>query len=334
MTINSVDTKTLMVEESAAGERLDKFLSSRLPDLSRSRVQSLLAQGMVTLAGTVIDDASQKVKPGQKFHLVIPEPTPTHMVAQEIALDIVYEDRDLLVINKQAGLTVHPAPGHPDMTLVNALLAHCGNSLSGIGGVSRPGIVHRIDKDTTGLMVVAKHDIAHNILSGQLADRRLSRIYQAVCWGTPSPASGTITGNIGRSITNRQKMAVVKTGGKPATTHYKLLQDFAVASLVECTLETGRTHQIRVHMLKLGHPLVGDPSYGQSTESRLRANQYKQLSPTIREALLAFNRQALHATRMGFVHPKSGKLMQFTAPLPEDMQQLLDRLQEQKGCFS
>ena len=320
--MNSVDTNIVVVEETASGLRLDKFLSERLPDLSRSRIQSLLSQGMVTLQGVVIADSSAKVKPGQQYHLTIPEPVATHMLAQAIALDIVYEDRDLLVINKQAGLTVHPAPGHPDMTLVNALLAHCGDSLSGIGGVSRPGIVHRIDKDTSGLMVVAKHDIAHNILSAQLADRSLSRIYHAVCWGTP-PAKGSVTGNIGRSTVNRQKMAVVKTGGKAATTHYQCLQDFTIASLVECKLETGRTHQIRVHMTHLGHPLIGDPAYGQPTSQRLKSNQYKTLQPPTRSALLTFNRQALHAAQMGFIHPTSGTPMQFTAPLPEDMQELI-----------
>lgn len=321
-----LDTKTLIVEDDAAGERLDKFLSSRLPEFSRSRIQALLAQGMVTLAGNVISDASQKVKPTQIFQLTIPEAVPTHMVAQDIALDVIYEDKDLLVINKQAGLTVHPAPGHPDNTLVNALLAHCGESLSGIGGVSRPGIVHRIDKDTSGLLVVAKHDVAHNALSAQLADRTLSRTYQAVCWGTPTPAKGTITGNIGRSISNRQKMALLKTGGKPAVTHYTALEDFTLASLVECKLESGRTHQIRVHMTHIGHPLIGDPLYGQSTESRLKSGAAKNLVPPMRAALLGFQRQALHAIKMGFIHPRSAKYVEFHAPLPEDMRELIASL--------
>jgi len=323
---NVIDTKMVMVDESASGERLDKFLSSRLPDFSRSRIQALLSQGMLTLQGQVITDASAKVKSGQRYNLVIPAAIPTHMIAQEIALDVVYEDNDLLVINKQAGLTVHPAPGHPDNTLVNALLAHCGESLSGIGGVTRPGIVHRIDKDTSGLLVVAKHDIAHNMLSAQLADRSLSRTYHAVCWGAPNPKQGTIKGNIGRSITNRQKMAVVLSGGKPATTHYQTLETFAVASLIECKLETGRTHQIRVHLMQQGHPLVGDPLYGATTESRLKNNLYKKLDDEAKSALLNFKRQALHATRMGFIHPSSGKLMEFQAAMPEDMQILISKL--------
>jgi len=326
--MDSVDTKMVMVEEDAGGERLDKFLSTRLPDLSRSRIQALLAQGMVTLAGNVIDDASLKVKPGQKFHLVIPAATPTHMLAQDIALDVIYEDKDLLVINKQAGLTVHPAPGHPDNTLVNALLSHCGTSLSGIGGVMRPGIVHRIDKDTSGLLVVAKHDTAHNMLSAQLADRTLSRTYHAVCWGIPSNAKATIKGNIGRSITNRQKMAMVKTGGKPAVTHYEMREEFGIASLIECKLETGRTHQIRVHMLHINHPLIGDPAYGQSAESRLKSGQYKSLHSSVRNALLGFDRQALHAIRMGFIHPRTMKPVEFSAPLPDDMQALLAALRQ------
>ncbi|MDX2074049.1 MAG: RluA family pseudouridine synthase [Alphaproteobacteria bacterium] len=328
--MESPDTKILVVEDDASGERLDKFLSSRLPDFSRSRIQALLAQGMVTLSGKVIEDAAQKVKPAQRVTLTIPAATPTHMVAQDIALDVVYEDADLLIINKQAGLTVHPAPGHPDNTLVNALLAHCGDSLSGIGGVSRPGIVHRIDKDTSGLLVVAKHDVAHNALSAQLADRSLSRTYQAVCWGKPAPAHGTVTSNIGRSPTNRQKMAVVKTGGKPAVTHYRTLEDFGVASLVECKLESGRTHQIRVHMLHLGHPLLGDPIYGQATSSRLKSGQYKNMPAEMREALIAFDRQALHAIRMGFIHPRSGKHVEFHAPLPEDFKNLIEQLSAAK----
>jgi 23S rRNA pseudouridine1911/1915/1917 synthase len=326
MMTNSVDTRIVVVDESASGERLDKFLSSQLPDLSRSRIQTLLAQGMVALSGVVITDASLKVKPAQKFYLTIPEASTTHMLPQDIALDIIYEDKDLLVINKQAGLTVHPAPGHPDNTLVNALLSHCGDSLSGIGGISRPGIVHRIDKDTSGLLVVAKHDVAHNALSAQLADRSLSRTYQAVCWGMPKPPKGIITGNIGRSISNRQKMAVLRVGGKPATTHYRTLENYAMCSLIECKLETGRTHQIRVHMLQQGNPLVGDPLYGNTTESRLKANIGKSLSKEARAALLSFNRQALHAIHMGFIHPRTGKHMEFDTPMPDDMQKLIAAL--------
>lgn len=328
--MDTIDTKMLMVDEADAGGRLDKFLSAKLPDMSRNRIQTLIAQGHITIGGAVVSDSATKIKSGQKFHLVIPASVPTHMEAQAIPLDIIFEDTDVIVINKQAGLTVHPGSGNPDNTLVNALLAHCGDTLSGIGGVERPGIVHRIDKDTTGLLVVAKNDSAHNLLSEQLATRTLKRTYTAVCWGVPKPSTGTITGNIGRSISNRQKMTVVRTGGKPAVTHYKMISSAQslVASVVECNLETGRTHQIRVHMLHIGHPLVGDATYGASTESRLKANAAKSLPKGTREALLAFNRQALHASKMGFVHPRTKKMMEFFAPLPKDMQLLIDAVSE------
>lgn len=324
---------TVTVSEQDANARLDRFLAASLPELSRSRVQALIAQGCVTSGGAIIEDASGKVKPGQVFTVKIPEIVPSHILPQEIALDIVYEDEHLLVINKQAGLTVHPAPGNYDNTLVNALLSHCGASLSGIGGVARPGIVHRIDKDTTGLLVVAKHDAAHIALSAQLAERTLKRIYAAITWGAPSPVQGTITGNIGRSMSNRQKMAVLRSGGKEAVTHYTTRESFApggmknpLASLVECRLETGRTHQIRVHLTHIGHPLVGDQTYGQSTQNRLNNNNYKALPNNAREALLSFRRQALHARALTLLHPVSGKSMSFECPLPEDMQALLDAL--------
>lgn len=327
--MHSNDVKIITVEPHEGGTRLDKFLTVRLPEFSRSRLQSLIEGGQLTLQGVIIHDSSSKVKTGQEFHLTIPEPTVSHMLPQNIALDVVYEDEDLLVINKQAGLTVHPAPGHPDNTLVNALLAHCGESLSGIGGVSRPGIVHRIDKDTSGLMVVAKHDAAHNALSEQLATRTLTRIYQAVCWGVPVPAAGTIRGNIGRSFSNRQKMAVVKAGGKEAATHYKLITNYQlpITSLIECKLETGRTHQIRVHMTHIGHPLLGDPVYGQPTENRLKSAAAKALSPEARATIMNFKRQALHAKQMRFIHPTTNKEMAFEAPLPDDMVALIKALQ-------
>lgn len=327
--METIDTKLVIVEDGVSNTRLDKYLSERLPEFSRSRIQTLIQQGYITQQGKAITDASNKVKPGEKFHIVIPQAEPSHMVAQDIALDIIYEDEDLIVINKPAGLTVHPAPGNRDGTLVNALLAHCGDSLSGIGGVERPGIVHRIDKDTTGLLVVAKNDAAHNALSEQLATRTLKRTYRALCWGRPTPVNGTITGNIGRSISNRQKMAVVKKGGKPAATHYKTLQDMGIVSLMECNLETGRTHQIRVHFLHIGHPLVGDETYGASTESRLRANSMKQLRQPAKDTLLSFKRQALHAHRLAFIHPRTKLMLEFTAPLPDDMQKLIAALQEQ-----
>lgn len=323
---------TIIVHDDDTGTRLDKCLAARLPELSRSRLQALIAAGYVACRGQTITDASAKVKPGERYLVTVPEAVQSHIAPQDIALDIIYEDEHLLVINKPAGLTVHPAPGHPDSTLVNALLAHCGASLSGIGGVARPGIVHRIDKETSGLLVVAKHDRAHVALSEQLAKRTLKRTYSAVVWGAPSPARGTITGNIGRSFSNRKKMAVVKTGGKTAVTHYKIIASFdlglksPVASLVECQLETGRTHQIRVHFAHAGHALVGDPTYGQTARQRLTAGSFKNLPANVRDALLAFNRQALHAEALELVHPATGKKMQFTCAPPADMQALITPL--------
>jgi 23S rRNA pseudouridine1911/1915/1917 synthase len=323
---------TLTVEAVDDGMRLDKFLAANLPELSRSRLQALIEQNCVTCNGKIIDDASRKVKQGHEYGVTIPEPVVSHMLPQAIDLDIVYEDKDLLIINKPAGLTVHPGAGNPDMTLVNALLAHCGDSLSGIGGVARPGIVHRIDKETSGLLVVAKHDAAHLALSAQLVDHSLKRTYAAILWGVPAPKSGKISGNIARSMSNRQKMTIVRNGGKPAITHYKTLRTFSCGmksppiSHVECNLETGRTHQIRVHFSHLGHSLVGDPVYGQTTSSRLSAGQYKSLPSEVRGALLGFKRQALHARELGLIHPTTGKKMTFEAKLPGDMQTLIDVL--------
>lgn len=317
-----------IVSDADKGVRLDKFLSQKMPNLSRSRVQALIEQGCICCGGKTANDASAKTKTNQEYSVTIPDAAPSHILPQAMKLDIIFEDEHLLVINKPAGLTVHPAPGNHDNTLVNALLAHSGDSLSGIGGVARPGIVHRIDKDTSGLLVVAKHDIAHNFLSAQLADHTLGRTYNAIVWGAPTPASGTITGNIGRSPNNRQKMAVVKTGGKPAVTHYTTLQTLnsKLATLVECRLETGRTHQIRVHFLQIGNPLIGDPAYGQTTARRLSQNIYKNIPDKTKNSLLAFSRQALHACELRFIHPHSKKEMTFSCPLPQDMQNLLKAL--------
>lgn len=309
-----------------SGQRLDKFLVAKLPALSRSRIQALIEECCVLADGKVCAATSAKIKEGQRIEVRIPEIKPSHIAPQEIALDVIYEDDDILIINKPAGLTVHPAPGHPDMTLVNALLAHCGKTLSGIGGVARPGIVHRIDKDTSGLLVVAKHDAAHIALSAQLADRSLKRTYAALVWGVPSPKSGTIKGNIGRSMVNRQKMAVTPKGGKPAVTHYKVLEIFDGVSLVECNLETGRTHQIRVHFTHIKHPLIGDPVYGQSTVQRLKSSIYKSFPEKTRETLLSFNRQALHAKALELIHPKTQKKIRFECNLPDDMQSLITSL--------
>ena len=326
-------THSFIVEPEEAGQRLDKFLTQRLPELSRSRLQGLIAQGAVKHKDKTVEDANAKVRVGQELVLSIADVVASHIEAQAIALDVVFEDEHLLVINKPAGLTVHPAPGHADMTLVNALLAHCGDTLSGIGGVARPGIVHRIDKDTSGLLVVAKHDAAHQHLSAQLADRSLKRTYRAVIWGEPKASRGVITGNIGRSTANRQRMAVVKTGGTEATTHYTVLQKFQpegikapMAALVECQLETGRTHQIRVHFTHIGHPLIGDPGYGTSTTTRMQQNIFKPMSEASWATIMGFTRQALHALELGLIHPVSGEAMRFSCPMPQDMRSLIAAL--------
>jgi 23S rRNA pseudouridine1911/1915/1917 synthase len=256
------------------------------------------------------------VKSGQTFVVILPEPDDATPRAQAIPLDIRFEDAHLIVIDKPAGLVVHPAPGNPDGTLVNALIAHCGESLAGIGGVRRPGIVHRLDKDTSGLIVVAKTDAAHRALSRDFAARRISRTYAAIVWGVPIPASGEIAGNIGRSMTNRKKMAVVGAArGKPAVTRYKVERAFADrAALIECRLLTGRTHQIRVHLAERGHPLIGDPVYG----GRAGRTGTK---------LVAFPRQALHARHLGFAHPATGEYLAFDSDLPVDMAALLNTLE-------
>ncbi len=324
--MSSIDKKLLFVDDLYASFRLDRFLAASLPDYSRSRLQALLAQGMVSRGEVVISSAAVKVKAGETYQLTIPPLLPSYMPAQEIALDVIYEDNDLLVINKAAGLTVHPAPGHPDGTLVNALLAHCGASLSGIGGALRPGIVHRLDKDTSGLMVVAKHDAAHHALSAQLAERSLSRIYHALCWGTLACAQGAVKANIGRSLANRQKMAVLRSGGKAAVTNYRVINNYNnpfAASLVECKLESGRTHQIRVHMLHIGNPIVGDPLYGQSTAARLKNMSADLLTDEAKATIRQFTRQALHATKIGFIHPQTARKMEFSAEIPDDMKKLL-----------
>ncbi len=307
-----------------AGQRLDKWLSARLPDLSRTRIKSLIEQGRVVSAGVTIADASAKVKAGQDFAVAVPPDAPAEPEAQDIALDVVYEDGDLIVIDKPAGMVVHPAPGSPDHTLVNALLAHCGESLSGIGGVRRPGIVHRIDKDTSGLLVVAKNDRAHHALSEQFAAHTLERAYKALVWGMPNPTQGDIEGDIGRSPQDRKKMAIVSHGGKHAHTRYRVIRPFAggTVSLVECRLSTGRTHQIRVHMTSIGHPLVGDQTYGRSRAAKLKA-----LPEHARAALADFPRQALHAYLLGFTHPTTGELVRFESDLPADINALMAALE-------
>lgn len=307
----------------AAGQRLDVFLTQALPDLSRSRLKALILDGRLSRDGQTIADPAYRVKPGERFDLVLPEVRPATPEGQAMPLSVVYEDEALIVIDKPAGMVVHPAPGNPDHTLVNALIAHCGDSLSGIGGERRPGIVHRLDKDTSGVMVAAKSDAAHHALAAQFADHSIDRAYSAVVWGRPIPPHGTIDERIGRSRSNRKKMAVLTTGGKTARTHYTVLRSAgALASLVECRLETGRTHQIRVHLSYLGHPVVGDPVYARGAGSRLSKADTEH-----RAAILAFQRQALHAHLLGFDHPRSGERVRFMASIPQDMEDLLESLE-------
>ncbi|NTU76346.1 MAG: RluA family pseudouridine synthase [Alphaproteobacteria bacterium] len=311
---------TLSVAPAQAGLRLDKALVDAQTEdrgLSRARLQHLIKTGQVTLKGLSIKDPNMKVKEGDVYQIVLPPPEPATPEAQALPLSIVYEDDDLLLVDKPAGLVVHPAAGNRDHTLVNALLAHCGDSLSGIGGVARPGIVHRLDKDTSGLMVVAKNDAAHQALTRQFSDRSLSRVYQALVWGTPSPLTGDIEGAIGRHPRARQKMAVVTRGGKEALTHYRVVEFFGtLACLVECKLATGRTHQIRVHMAHIRHPVVGDPLYGK------RVGGLGGKGGLVAK-LGAFHRQALHAAEIQFKHPRTGKLLHFKTKLPKDMAALL-----------
>jgi len=285
--------------------RTDRFLADVLPVLSRSRIKALMMAGEVFCDGVVLTDVSAKTVCAQKFLVVVPAPVPALPKPEAMDLDVVYEDDDLIVIDKPAGLVVHPAVGHADGTLVNGLLEHCRGSLSGIGGVTRPGIVHRLDKDTSGLLVVAKNDRAHQGLAAQFAAHTLTRAYKAVVWGVPSPRQGEIDGNIGRSPRNRKKMAVVECGGKTALTRYAVERVLSPAvSLVECRLETGRTHQIRVHMASIGHPVVGDLVYGGRGSARL-------LPVNVQVALNTIISQALHAYIIGFEHPQTHKYIEF-----------------------
>ncbi len=323
MTDAAPDT-THLVSFEGAGGRLDRLLADRLPQYSRSRLKALIEDGRVSCAGATISEPSYRVKPGQSFTLTVPAPVAAAPVAEPIALDIVYEDAHLLVIDKPAGLVVHPAPGNPDGTLVNALLAHCGTELAGIGGVRRPGIVHRLDKDTSGLMVVAKTDAAHSALTGQFSARTVIRAYAALVWGVPRPPRGEIEGNIGRSPRNRKKMAVLKRGGRTALTRYRVLRAFgATASLVECRLATGRTHQIRVHLAHRGHAVIGDATYGGGArQARARA-----LDPATAAAIAGLGRQALHARSLGFRHPASAEALEFESDLPNDIRDIIDCLE-------
>ncbi len=322
-TAASAATTSVSVPATSAGVRLDKWLAEAIPEVSRSRLQALIAEGAVTVAGAVETDPAMRLKSGQSVKLKMPAAVDATPEAQEIDLDVVYEDEHLIVVNKPVGMVVHPAPGNPDNTLVNALLAHCKGTLSGIGGVKRPGIVHRIDKDTSGLLVAAKTEKAHAGLSEQFAAHSLDRTYDALVWGVPPYESDQIIGAIGRSRHNRQKMAIVKRGGKEAETGYRVVDVFGeIASHVRCKLKTGRTHQIRVHMASIGHPLIGDETYGSN-----RRRSMKNVPPEVATMLKSFPRQALHATTLGFVHPITGKTMKFQRDPPEDFMGLLEGLQ-------
>jgi 23S rRNA pseudouridine1911/1915/1917 synthase len=331
-------TETVSVAAEDAGARLDRLLAARIPALSRSRLKALILDGQVSIrpasgkgaeAARTILDPSAEVKSGDVITVTLPPPQDAAPAGEDIPLSIVYEDDDLVVIDKPAGLVVHPAAGHATGTLVNALIAHCGDSLSGIGGVKRPGIVHRLDKDTTGLMVIAKNDRAHQALSQQFAEKLesgLTRGYLALVWGAPERPRGTIDAPLDRHPTAREKQAV-RTGGREAVTHWELRETFSdkagkpVASLIECLLETGRTHQIRVHLAHIGHPILGDETYGTGFKTKAA-----RLSPPARAALAALGRQALHAAILGFTHPTSGDRLDFESPLPTDMARLAEAL--------
>ncbi len=299
-----------------AGWRLDRALAALVPTLSRERLKALISAGAVAQGVALARDPSTKVREGTAYAIDVPEATPAHNVAQDIDLPIVYEDDHLLVVDKPAGMVVHPAAGNADGTLVNALLHHCAGRLSGIGGVARPGIVHRIDKDTSGLLVVAKTDRAHEGLAAQFSDHSIERRYLAIVSGRPLRDAGTVDAALARSSVNRKKVAIVaEERGKRAVTHWKVLNRLKDAALVECRLETGRTHQIRVHMESIGHPLVGDPVYG-----RMRPAHHALLTD------LGFARQALHAALIGFVHPVDRKSLRFESKMPDDLQRLFTNL--------
>ena len=327
-TVITGDRRTALAGDDHAGWRLDRFLAAALPDFSRSRLKQLLDEGAVSQGARTIKDANHRVKPGESYLVTIPPTAPAVPQGQDIPLEVVYEDKDLIVINKPAGLVVHPAAGNPDGTLVNALIAHCGPGVLRIGGEERPGIVHRLDKDTSGLLVAAKTERAMASLAKQFANHTIERAYNAVVWGSPRDTTGLIESQIGRSPFDRKRMTVLRAGGKRAATRYKVIEKFGpgdrpFASLIECRLETGRTHQIRVHLTHLGHPLIGDPQYGRNrTAPRAK-------SPEETRAFTAaadFPRQALHAFVLGFQHPSLHKTLRFEAPWPADFAELVEGL--------
>lgn len=334
------DRRTFTVAADYAGTRLDKWLSEAADGLTRSRLKALIEEGALSRNGAVFTDVSWKVREGENYLLVVPPIEPPEPAGEAISLDVFYEDADLIVINKPAGLVVHPGAGNWTGTLVNALIAHCGDSLSGVGGVARPGIVHRLDKETSGLLVAAKHDAAHRKLSKAFSVHDIDRIYDAVAIGAPRPAVGVIDAALARSGGDRKKMAVVAEGSerpdqRRAVTHYRVTETFgrgraklsgdALASLIECRLETGRTHQIRVHLASIGCPLVGDPVYGRGPGlAGLRPGD--AAADRALATLSGFRRQALHARVLGFAHPVSGEILRFEAPPPADMTALLGAL--------
>ena len=311
---------TATIAGDAIGWRLDRALAAAVPTLSRERLKALISSGGVAGPAGLVRDPAVKAQAGD-YRVTVPDPTPAHNEAQAIALEIVHEDEHLLVVDKPAGMVVHPAAGNPDGTLVNALLHHCAGRLSGIGGVARPGIVHRIDKDTSGLLVVAKTDVAHEGLAAQFTRHSIERVYLALTTGIPVPPAGRIDAPLARSASDRKKIAVVGATkadggrGKRAVTHYRIVEPLKGAALVECRLETGRTHQVRVHLASIGHPLLGDPVYGRSR------NEHRELLKS-----LNFHRQALHAAELGFVHPVSKAKLSFKSALPSDIQELFGAL--------
>jgi 23S rRNA pseudouridine1911/1915/1917 synthase len=310
--MGGIQTIDVRLEPAHAGWRLDRALAAAVPTLSRERLKTLIRSGSVEAEGAPVRDPAVKVKGDEAVRVAVPEAAPAHNEAQDIPLSVVFEDEHLLVVDKPAGLVIHPAAGNLDGTLVNALLHHCGGSLSGIGGVARPGIVHRIDKDTSGLLVVAKTDVAHEGLAKQFEAHSIDRRYLAIVNGLPRSSGGTIDAPLARSPANRKKIAIVEEGrGKRSVTHWKRLEALKDAALVECRLETGRTHQVRVHMASIGHPLLGDPVYGRSGKTH-----GKLLNA------LGFHRQALHATELGFTHPVTKNRLSFRSPMPPDMQEL------------
>ena len=319
----------LTVSQEGEGERLDSYLASRVPDVSRVAFRRLIEDGCVTVNGSA-SRPSHKVKAGELIQYAIPPPKPTRLQAEELALDVVYEDEDLIVVNKPKGMVVHPAPGTARGTLVNALLAHC-KGLSVVGGIERPGIVHRLDKDTSGLMVVAKNDTAHHALQKQIQARTAERKYLALVWGNPRFEEAVVDAPIGRHPVDRKKMAVVESPtrrSRVAMTDFRVLERFGSFALIEARLQTGRTHQVRVHSAYAGHPVVGDPVY--SGKRRLQAGP-KESVAAINRLIDALQGQALHAYYLSFEHPRSGKRLEFTVSMPEEMEELVRHLRE---CFS